>query len=125
VHELSIAYSIVSQAGEAARQAGATRVTSVRVKVGALSGVSGEALLFAYDVAVEGTLLEGSRLDIQQVPVTIHCAGCGQASTLTDVQSFRCPACDALCADVRGGRELEIESLEVEDAEGAETAPGA
>jgi hydrogenase nickel incorporation protein HypA/HybF len=125
MHELSIAYSIVSQAADAGRRAGATRVTSVRIRVGALSGVSGEALLFAYDVAVEGTLLEGSRLDIQHVPVVIHCAACGRASELPDVQSFRCPVCDAPSADVRGGRELEIESLEVEDAEVTEPAPEA
>jgi len=31
------------------------------------------------------------------------------------VQSFRCPRCDAPCFDLRQGRELEIESFEIDD----------
>lgn len=116
MHELSIAYSIVSQAGQAAERAGAGRVTAVRIVVGALSGVSGDALLFSYDLATEGTLLAGSRLEIRHVPVVLHCATCDRDVELPDVQLFRCPVCATPSLDVRGGRELEIEALEVEDA---------
>ena len=63
MHELSIAYSIVSQAAQAAQRAGASRVVAVRIAVGALSGVSGDALLFSYDVATEDTPVGGSRQD--------------------------------------------------------------
>jgi hydrogenase nickel incorporation protein HypA/HybF len=116
VHELSIAYSIVSQAALAAERAGAGRVIAVRIVVGALSGVSGDALLFSYDVATEGTPLEGSRLEIRTVPVVLHCTTCDRDVELPDVQHFQCPLCGEPSADVRGGRDLDIEALEVEDA---------
>jgi Zn finger protein HypA/HybF involved in hydrogenase expression len=41
---------------------------------------------------------------------------------LKSVQSFRCPQCDAPCFDLRQGRELEIESFEIDD--GLETTSG-
>jgi hydrogenase nickel incorporation protein HypA/HybF len=123
VHELSIAYSIVSQATQAADRVGAGRVVGVRIAVGALSGVSGDALLFSYDVATEGTPLAGSRLEIRSVPVVIHCATCDRDVALPDVQRFHCPVCGEPSADVRGGRELEIEALEVEDTPLPEPTP--
>ena len=63
MHELSIARSLIEIAeGEAKRLA--VEVEAVHVKIGALSGVVDQALLYAYDIAVEGTALEGSRLVI-------------------------------------------------------------
>jgi len=35
------------------------------------------------------------------------------------VQSFRCPRCGQIAADLRQGRELEIESIELDEPEPA------
>lgn len=113
MHELSLAIELVQTAEAAARAAEAGRVTAVVLKVGALSGVAEDALRFAFDVAAAGTLLTGARLDVIPVPVTVRCGRCGDVE-LPGVQLFRCPRCDAPTADVRDGRGLEIESLEVE-----------
>jgi hydrogenase nickel incorporation protein HypA/HybF len=114
MHELSLANRLVQVAEESAREAGAARVTAVTLRVGDLSGVSVEALRFAYDVAAAGTMLEGSRLEVRTVAVTVYCPRCERVAELASVQNFRCPACDTPTGDVRAGRELEIESLEVE-----------
>ena len=37
-----------------------------------------EALLFSYDLACEGTSLEGSSLIIEEIPIRIHCPACGR-----------------------------------------------
>jgi hydrogenase nickel incorporation protein HypA/HybF len=113
MHELSLAVELVQTAEDAARKAEATRVTAVLVKVGALSGVAEEALRFAFDVATTGTLLAGARLDVRPVPATVHCPRCGDVE-LPSLQRFCCPACETPTADVRAGRELELESIEVE-----------
>jgi Zn finger protein HypA/HybF involved in hydrogenase expression len=49
--------------------------------------------------------------------VVVHCAPCGQDATLDGMQSFRCPRCVELCAEIRQGRELEIDSIEIDDGE--------
>ncbi len=117
MHELSIAASLVESVEQAARQAGAQRVTQVFLRLGALSGVAKDALLFGYDVATAGTLLEGSRLTIEDVAVVVHCDDCRRDVTLPSIQDFRCPVCGRPCAQIVAGRELEITGIEVEVAD--------
>jgi hydrogenase nickel incorporation protein HypA/HybF len=115
MHELSIAVSIVEVANEEALKRNATRVTELHLKVGPLSGVVKDALLFSYDIAASGTLLEGSRLVIEDVPVVIHCTKCDAERTLDSIQLFACPVCGALTPEVIHGRELEVVAMELEE----------
>lgn len=114
MHELSIAQEIVEMAVDAATRANAERVLTVHLKVGRMSGVEAGALLFSFDVATQGTILEGSRLAIIDVPLVVWCSHCLKEVELATVQQFRCPTCDTPCGEIRSGRELDIESLEVE-----------
>jgi hydrogenase nickel incorporation protein HypA/HybF len=77
MHELSIALSIVELAAEEAERRGAVRVDSVHLRLGDMSGVVKESLLFSYDLACEGTPLEGSTLVIEEIPVMVYCPACG------------------------------------------------
>lgn len=117
MHELSIIYSVVESVREAIAGRNVRRVEAVNLRVGALSGVVEDALQFSYEIAIQGTPLEGSALRIEQIPVRVHCGDCGQESELASLQSFRCARCNALTADIRGGRELEIKSIEIDEVE--------
>lgn len=114
MHELSIAENIVELAVASARSAGAERVVSVKLNVGPLAGIDPGALLFSYDIAAQGTLLHGSRLDIVDVPLVVWCAHCLAEVEVASVQRLRCPTCGTPCGEIRRGRELDIESLEIE-----------
>lgn len=116
MHELSIAHSLVELASEAAARAGAPRVAAVHVRVGALSGVVRDALLFGFEIAAASTPLEGARLEIEHVPVRVYCPRCEASAALADARALRCPRCGAPTAEVVQGRELELTALEVEDA---------
>jgi hydrogenase nickel incorporation protein HypA/HybF len=98
------------------------RVVEVRLRVGVLAAVVEDSLQFCYGMATEGTALEGSRLVVKLVPVVMHCARCEADVEIKGVQSFRCPRCDEPCGDLRQGRELEIEAIEIEEADAAEKA---
>lgn len=115
MHELSIAMSIVDAALEEAEKRG-VQVSAVHLRLGALSGVVKDALLFSYEVACQDTALQGSRLIVEDVPVIVFCAQCKEQRTLNSVQLFVCPECGAPTMDVRQGKELEVFALEVEDA---------
>ena len=93
------------------------RVVEVRLRVGALASVVVDSLEFCWGIATEGTALEGSRLVVNVLPVVMHCVPCGQDVELEGVQSFRCPRCGEPCFDLRQGRELEIEAIEIEEVE--------
>jgi Zn finger protein HypA/HybF involved in hydrogenase expression len=53
----------------------------------------------------------------------VHCDACGAETEIAGVQSFRCPKCGELTADLRQGRELEIESIELEEPDPASPDP--
>jgi hydrogenase nickel incorporation protein HypA/HybF len=115
MHELSLVTSIVESVSETLNAYPGARVLEVRLKVGALAAVVEDALQFCYGLATEGTALEGSRLHVDLLPVVMHCEPCGQDVTLPGVQSFRCPRCGSPCSDLRQGRELEIDSIEIDE----------
>ncbi|MGA9672723.1 MAG: hydrogenase maturation nickel metallochaperone HypA [Terracidiphilus sp.] len=117
MHELSIVSSVVSTVMESLEAYPGARVVEVRLKVGALASVVVDSLEFCWGIATEDTPLAGARLVVNTVPVMMHCAACDADVELEGVQSFRCPRCDAPCSDLRQGRELDIESFEIEEAE--------
>jgi hydrogenase nickel incorporation protein HypA/HybF len=121
MHELSIVSSVVESVTESLANYPGARVIEVRLRVGALASVVEDSLQFCWEIATAGTGqektgLEGSRLVVNLVPVTVHCAACGEDGAIESLQHFRCPHCGAPASDVRHGRELEIEAIEIEDA---------
>lgn len=115
MHELSIAQSMIEGAAEEASRYPGRRVAVLHVQIGCLSGVVKGALLFSYDLASEGTRLEGSRLEIEDVAAAVFCQQCSAERILESIQDFRCPVCLTPTAEVVRGRELLITGLEIED----------
>lgn len=115
MHELSIAASIVEAVTESASAYPGARVIAVRLRVGALASIVEDSLQFCWQLATEDTPLAGSSLIINKLPVIVHCDACGVDAEIDGVQSFRCPRCGEIAADLRQGRELDIESIELED----------
>jgi hydrogenase nickel incorporation protein HypA/HybF len=114
LHELSIIQGIIEAVSESAEGANAKAVKAVYLRVGALAGVVKDALLFSYDLATQDTLLQGSELIVEELPVLVFCQVCGKDVELPGVQSFRCPACHTLSGVIRQGRELEVRQIEIE-----------
>src|SRR5262249_285326 len=99
MHELSIALSMIEMADDEVVVRGGGRVTALHLKLGPLSGVVKEALEFSYEIACQGTTLEGSRLVIEDVPVMIRCSGCRQDVLIESIQSLRCSHCGTLSSE--------------------------
>ena len=113
MHELSIMDSALTMVLERAQQAGAKRVHLVRLRIGALSGVVPDALQFAFEALVPGTLAECARLDIEDVPARFWCETC-RAEFQSDDMLAECPDCHRPSGELRAGREMEVASMEIE-----------
>jgi hydrogenase nickel incorporation protein HypA/HybF len=120
MHELSIAISIVETAAEEAATRGNAHIEAVHLRLGPLSGVAKEALLFSFDLACEGTSLQGSRLVIEDVPVIVYCPRCDAKRPVQSIQWFRCPECGMPVDEIVHGKELEIAALEISEVETTE-----
>jgi hydrogenase nickel incorporation protein HypA/HybF len=114
MHELSIAMSLVEMTCEELVQTEG-RVESLHVRVGRLSGVVPGALASAFELASEGTPIEGAGIVIEETPIRVVCPACREERPIEDVTNFRCPACGAAATEVVGGRELELVALEISD----------
>jgi Zn finger protein HypA/HybF (possibly regulating hydrogenase expression) len=114
MHELSIATSIVQIAQEEGERLGG-RVLVVHMKLGPLSGVVKDALMFSYEVACRDTSVEGSTLVIEDMPLVAFCPRCKVERVIVSPQSIECSECGSPTPKILGGRELQICGLEIDD----------
>jgi hydrogenase nickel incorporation protein HypA/HybF len=114
MHELSIAVSIVETVEENLPAAD-TKVKTVFLKIGKLSGVVKDALTFSFDIATNDSNLAGAKLEIEELAVIVHCRTCDKDLELDDPPIFRCQICKNPTPDIVQGKELEIVSVELTD----------
>jgi len=114
MHELSIAMSIIEMAEEEAERRN-VRVEAVYLKLGALAGVVKDALMSSFEIACQGTTLQGSRLVIEDVPIVGYCPKCLSQRTLDTLQWFVCPECKSPVSELIHGRELQVAALEIQE----------
>ena len=114
MHEAGIIESMLAIAGRQARENGAAKINTIRLRVGALRGVVPEALQHAFMVMRrETSAVQEARLEVEQVPAVFWCTACMREFE-TDAMFAECPDCGVSSAEIRRGMELEIVSLEVD-----------
>jgi len=113
MHELSIALSIVELAEEEARKAEAISISKVEVEVGTMAGIDPDALLFAWDSVIQGTMAQQASLLIHSIEGEAHCLECGKDFPAEHF-FVQCPHCNSFRYQITKGKELRIKSLMVD-----------
>ncbi|MBF2078043.1 MAG: hydrogenase maturation nickel metallochaperone HypA [Synechococcales cyanobacterium T60_A2020_003] len=113
MHELSLMEETIAIALNYAHQHHAHKIHRIHMRVGQLSGVVPDALQFAFDVAVKGTMAESAHFSMEMLPVVCDCAMCNQPFEPDDPWVYQCPRCQHYSSAILQGKELEIASLEV------------
>ena len=103
----------MSSVEQAAEQAGALRVTDIRLSVGEMTEVIEDALRFAFGVLRENTICADAQLHITMVTPRSHCLECG-ATYEHDRFHMLCPECGSFATELLAGREMQIDSIEVD-----------
>ncbi len=113
MHELSIVASLFEILEEKAKEQKGKKILSVKLKVGALSGVVPEFLETAFDIYKKDTIASESKLKIEEVPLKIRCQLCG-TEIVKDDFIFICEKCDSRELETLSGTELLLEKIEME-----------
>jgi len=113
MHELSITQSLFDIVITQANQSGAHKVTSINLVIGAMSGIVGDSVSFYLDFLSKGTIVEGATLNIKMITTRALCRDCSKEFDLREFDWY-CPACNSDRLEITGGKELFIESIEVE-----------
>ena len=111
MHELAITEGVLSIALGAA---GGQRVTAINLLIGDLSSFVDDSVQFYFDILSRGTPAESAALHFERVPGKMACAACGGQFEARAPLFDACPACGSAQLLVTGGRELRVESIEVE-----------
>ncbi|WML91562.1 hydrogenase maturation nickel metallochaperone HypA [Thiothrix lacustris] len=113
MHEMSLCEGVLQILESEAKRQHFTKVKTVWLEIGTMSGVDIEAMRFCFDVIVRHSLADGARLEIIEVPAQAWCLDCAQ--TVTVQQRYdACPQCGSYQLQVTSGEEMRIKELEVE-----------
>jgi hydrogenase nickel incorporation protein HypA/HybF len=122
VHERSIAESVLDIVRQHVSPAQAPYVTSVRVRVGSLSGVVAESLAFCFEVLVADTAFEWARLDIERISAACTCNDCGHRFE-PEAMVFLCPACSSGRVRLESGADLQVVHVELDEKDPPKPGP--
>ncbi len=115
MHEVYICEALIEQVQREVDRCGESgRIRRLDLSVGRLSGVSCDSLRFAFELLSPDTLVADAELHISEPQATCRCRTCN-AQVEIDELTVRCPACGSMQITLEGGRDLLLQSIEIED----------
>ncbi len=110
MHELGVVIEVVRTVEEFARENSLTAIDALVLQIGELSSIVPRYVEECYPAAVDGTLMENTRLDIEILPGNAMCGSCGKVFNLLASEK-KCPECDSGEWEILGGREFLIKEI--------------
>lgn len=114
MHELGIMTGVLDAAEKASREAGATKLLKVSLSIGEMTEAIEDALVFAWEALTDDDeYAKGAELSINMIKPKSRCLDCGAEFEHDRFHMF-CPECDSFATELLCGRELQIDSIEVD-----------
>jgi hydrogenase nickel incorporation protein HypA/HybF len=114
MHELSIAQEIISIVHQYVPSPQPHSVKNVKMRIGKMINILPDSLQFCFEALVTGGPLEGAKLEIDVVPLSLCCSECAAVSTM-DGYTFMCPKCGSARMQTISGNELNVVEIEMND----------
>lgn len=114
MHEVSIANSIIQIIKDVLPEDSKGYVSGVNIKVGRLSAIETDALLFAFDIVKAKTPLKKAVLNIEIIEGSGECSNCGEIF-LMEGYATPCPKCGSYLVKILQGKEMKIVSYDIEN----------
>lgn len=89
----------------------AKKVLEVNLVIGSLTFLNPEQIMFWYKMLTKDTIMEGSRLVVEESEGTVHCRKCGYEGAFKYINenafhipmpTLQCPKCDGIVKIVSG-----------------------
>ncbi len=117
MHEMGIAMEIIKIAmASIPPDLKNGRVERVNLKVGKLTAIVPDSLRFCFDIVSKDTPLCDATIHIEEIPIVVRCSHCNDEYPI-DEAIFTCRTCHSGAVSIVSGRELDIHSIEMVDAE--------
>ncbi|MEG0962271.1 MAG: hydrogenase maturation nickel metallochaperone HypA [Lachnospiraceae bacterium] len=110
MHELGVVLEVVQVVEKFARENQVEKIETVVIQIGELSSMIPKYIQEVYPVAVDETMLEGSKLKIEILTANGKCEECGTIFPMVP-QDGICPKCQSTNCELLGGREFYIKEI--------------
>ena len=110
MHELGVLIHVVEQVSEVAAEHQVESIAKLVLQVGELCSMIPKYMEKVYSAAIEGTILEGSELEIERIPAKGKCRQCRHVFGLMEAKGI-CPNCSSREFDILEGREFIIKEI--------------
>lgn len=111
MHEISLVENIIDIVSAEMRKYNITKVNNIKLRIGEMSHVVPDALIFAFGTMSKDTSLEDAELIIERIPTSGRCNSCNTEFVMKDILEI-CPKCGGTRIDIISGKELEIAEFE-------------
>ena len=114
MHELGVVFHVIKEVEKIAAENDVTRVESVTLKIGEVSGIVDALLTDCWDWAVKKTeVLKDAKLLIETIPAVTFCEDC-HAEYETVKYGKTCPECGSANTYLLQGNEFLIKEIAAE-----------
>jgi hydrogenase nickel incorporation protein HypA/HybF len=110
LHELGIMFNVIQSVESFAKANGVTEIETLVLQIGELSPVVPRYIEACYPAAVDGTLLQETKLKIEIIPGNAICKPCNQVFNLLEHHQ-KCPHCGGRDWEVISGKEFLIKEI--------------
>lgn len=110
MHELGVVIEVIKTVETFARENGVGRIESLTLQIGELSSMIPKYIEACYPAAVDGTLMEDTKLVIEILPGNGRCRSCARVFNILKAKSL-CPQCGGRDWELLSGKEFTIKEI--------------
>lgn len=110
MHELGVIIEVVKTVEKFAEKNSVKQIDTLVLQIGELSSMIPQYIESCYPAAVDGTLLENTKLKIEVLPGNGMCRDCGKVFNLLKSEG-RCPGCGVKDFKILSGKEFMIKEI--------------
>lgn len=110
MHELGVVIEVIKTVEDFAKKNGVTKIDTLVLQIGELSSMIPKYVEACYPAAVDGTLLQETKLKIEIMPGNAICKNCNKVFNLIENHN-RCPRCGSQDREILSGREFMIKEI--------------
>lgn len=116
MHEVGVVRQVIRTVEDFAKENNITKIEEIVLDIGELSLIIPKYVEDIYEITVEGSILEGTKLIINTIPGLAICQDCDEVFNVIEHEGY-CPKCGSFEKDVLSGTDFTIKEIHVPEDE--------
>jgi hydrogenase nickel incorporation protein HypA/HybF len=110
MHEVGVVMEVIKTVEKFAKNNAVTKIETLVLQIGELSSMVPRYIEACYPAAVDGTMLENTKLQIEVMPANAICKDCNRVYNVVEHKG-ECPQCGCKSLELLSGKEFMIKEI--------------